>query len=106
MENISTILHATCKAAATDSTDIRLVFPTKVRRLLVFGRSPYRVVVAVIDLLISKQQRVSDEDENGSQDEGDEQLDVNVIPGAVQFPEETETFTDFAKESDVLFFLA
>lgn len=42
----------------------------------------YRVVVAAVELFIGKQQRVSDEDEDGSQDERD------VVPGAVQLPEE------------------
>lgn len=36
-----------------------------------------------------KQQRVSGEDEDGFQDEGEKQLDVNVVASAVQFPEET-----------------
>lgn len=53
--------------------------------------SSHRVVVTVVELLISKQQRVSDEDEDGSQDEGDEQLDMDVVPGAVQLPEEMTT---------------
>lgn len=42
----------------------------------------------MVELFISKQQRVSDEDEDGSQDEGDEQLDVDVVPGTVQLSEE------------------
>lgn len=42
----------------------------------------------MVQFLISKQQRVPNEDEDGSQDEGDEQLDVNVVPGTVQLPEE------------------
>lgn len=50
--------------------------------------SLYRVIVTVIELLVIKQLGVSDEDEDGSQDEGDEQLDVNVVPGAVQLPGE------------------
>ncbi len=54
---------------------------------------PYRVVVTVVELFISEQQRVSDEDEDGSQDEGDKQLDVNVVPCAVQLSEEILTFT-------------
>lgn len=48
----------------------------------------YRVVVAAVELFIGKQQRVSDEDEDGSQDERDKHLDVDVVPGAVQLPEE------------------
>lgn len=51
------------------------------------SQHPYRVVIAVVQLLISKQQRVSNEDEDGSQDEGDGQMNVNVVPGAVQLPE-------------------
>lgn len=50
---------------------------------------PYRIVVAVVQLLVVKEQRVSDEDEDGSQDERDEHLDVDVVPGTVQLPEET-----------------
>lgn len=52
----------------------------------------YRVVVTVIELFIGKQQRVSDEDEDGSQDEGDKQLDVNVVPGTVQLSAEIVRF--------------
>lgn len=48
---------------------------------------PYRIVVAVVELFIGEEQRVSDEDEDGSQDERDEHLDVDVVPGAVQLPE-------------------
>lgn len=47
----------------------------------------YRVVVALVDLFISEQQRVSDEDEDGSQDERDKHLDVDVVSGTVQLPE-------------------
>lgn len=48
---------------------------------------PYRIVVAVVEVFIGEEQRVSDEDEDGSQDERDEHLDVDVVPGAVQLPE-------------------
>lgn len=48
----------------------------------------YRVGVTVIGVF-RKEQRVSGEDEDGFEDEGDKQLDVNVVPSAVQFPEET-----------------
>lgn len=47
----------------------------------------YRVVVALVDLFISEQQRVSDEDEDGSQDERDKHLGVDVVPGTVQLPD-------------------
>ena len=50
--------------------------------------SSYWEVVTVVELFISEQQRVSDEDEDGFQNEGDKQLDVNVVPGTVQLPEE------------------
>ena len=53
--------------------------------------SSYRVVVTVVELLISKQQSVSDEDEDGPQDEGEEELDVDVVPGAVELPEQLYT---------------
>lgn len=52
----------------------------------------YRVVVAEVQLFISKQQRVSNEDEDGSQDEGHKHLDVDVIPGTVQLPGEHSQF--------------
>lgn len=52
----------------------------------------YRVVAAEILLFISKQQRVSDEDKDGSQDEGHKHLDVDVVPGTVQLPEEHARF--------------
>lgn len=41
-------------------------------------------------LFVRKEHRVSDEDKDGSQDEGHKQLDVDVVPGAVQLPEEQE----------------
>lgn len=52
----------------------------------------YRVVVAEVQLFISKQQRVSNEDKDGSQDEGHKHLDVDVIPGTVQLPGEHSQF--------------
>ena len=42
----------------------------------------------MVELFVCEQLRVSDEDEDGSQDEGDKQLDVNVVPGTVQLSEE------------------
>lgn len=53
------------------------------------GIHPYRIVVTVVQLLIIKQQRVSDEDEDGSQDERDKHLNVDVVSCTVQLPEET-----------------
>lgn len=47
----------------------------------------------MVELFISEQQGVSDEDEDGSQDEGDKQLDVNVVPCTVQLSEEILTLT-------------
>lgn len=41
----------------------------------------------MVDLFISEQQRVSDEDEDGSQDERDKHLGVDVVSGTVQLPE-------------------
>lgn len=45
-------------------------------------------MVTVINLFICKEQSISDEDEDGSQAEGNEQLNVNVVPGTMKFPEE------------------
>ncbi len=46
----------------------------------------YRVAVTVVELFICEKDGVSDEDEDGSQDEGDKHLDVNVVPCTVQLP--------------------
>lgn len=43
----------------------------------------YRIVVAVVPLLVIEEQGVSDKDEDSPQDEGDKHLDVDVVPGAV-----------------------
>lgn len=51
----------------------------------------YRVVVALVELFIGEEQRVSDEDEDGSEDEGDKHVAVDVVPGTVQLPEEIDT---------------
>lgn len=48
----------------------------------------------MVELFVSKEQRVSDEDEDGSQDEGDKHLDVDVVPCTVQLSEAKLTFTD------------
>lgn len=53
------------------------------------------MVVTVVPLLIIKEQRVSDEDEDGSQDERDKHLDVDVVSGTMQFPEDTYTCLGF-----------
>lgn len=47
----------------------------------------------MVELFVSKEQRVSDEDEDGSQDEGDKHLDVDVVPCTVQLSEVKLTFT-------------
>ena len=44
------------------------------------------VIVAVVELFVREEQRVSDEDEDGSQDEGHKQLDVDVVPGTMELP--------------------
>lgn len=52
-------------------------------------------MVTVVVLFISEQQRVSNEDEDGSQDEGDKHLDVNVVPGTVQLSEGISTLAGY-----------
>lgn len=43
---------------------------------------------AVVQAFICKENGVFDEDSTRSQDEGEEQVDVNVVPGAVELPAE------------------
>lgn len=49
---------------------------------------PYCVCIAVVELFVCKKETVPDKDEDGSQDKGDKQLDMDVVPSAVQLPEE------------------
>lgn len=49
----------------------------------------------MVVLFISEQQRVSNEDEDGSQDEGDKHLDVDVVPGTVQLSEGISTLAGY-----------
>lgn len=87
MENISTILQATCR---TPSQKREAEFSSPTLSDAPWNRSyrSYCVVVTVVELLICKEKTVPDKDGDGSQDEGDKQLDVNVVPGAVQLPVE------------------
>lgn len=41
----------------------------------------------MVQVLISKQHSVLNENGAGSQDEGGEQIDVDVVPGAAELPE-------------------
>lgn len=41
---------------------------------------------AVVQVLIGEENHVFDEDSARSQDEGEEQVDVDVVPGAVKLP--------------------
>ena len=41
---------------------------------------------AVVEVLIGEEDPVLDEDGAGPQDEGGEQVDVDVVPGAVELP--------------------
>lgn len=41
---------------------------------------------AVVQVLVGEQNQVFDEDGARSQDEGEEQVDVDVVPGAVELP--------------------
>lgn len=58
---------------------------------------PYSGAVAVVELWICKKETVPDKDEDGSQDERDKQLDVDVVPGTVQLPAE---YINSALEAD------
>lgn len=49
--------------------------------------SAYRGHRAVVQGLISKQHCVFNENSAGSQNEGGEQIDVDVVPGAAELPE-------------------
>lgn len=45
---------------------------------------------AVVQGLVGKQHRVFNEDSAGPQDEGGEQVDVDVVPGAAELSESSE----------------
>lgn len=51
---------------------------------------------AVVQVLIRKQNAVFNEDSTCSQDEREEQIDVDVIPGAVKLPAEQRN--DFLRD--------
>lgn len=88
---MSAALQATC----TRTGDARVIHRFESRGRAKERRrapGPHRVVVAVVELLVGEQQGVPDEDEDGPQDEGDEQLDVDVVPGAVELSGGTLTF--------------
>ncbi len=40
----------------------------------------------MVQILIGKENRIFDEDRNGSQDEGGKEIDVNVVSCAVELP--------------------
>lgn len=44
----------------------------------------------MVQVLICKQHSVFNEDSAGSQDEGGEQVDVDVVSGAVELPEKNQ----------------
>lgn len=52
---------------------------------------------AVVQVFIRKQNAVFNEDSARSQDEGEEQIDVDVVPGAVKLPAEQRN--DFLRDS-------
>lgn len=46
----------------------------------------------MVQAFVREEDSVFDEDSAGSQDEGEEQVDVNVVPGAVELPAEDERY--------------
>lgn len=44
----------------------------------------------MVEVFIGEEHRIFDEDEGSTQDEGNEELDVDVVSGAVQFPRQQE----------------
>lgn len=53
---------------------------------------------AVVQVFIRKQNSIFDEDSARSQDEGEEQVDVDVVPGAVELPDGREKLcSDFLR---------
>ena len=53
--------------------------------LIVIG-SRHRIGVTVEVVIRGEEHSISDEDEGGSEDEGEEQLDVDIVTGAVEPP--------------------
>lgn len=53
--------------------------------LIVIG-CRHRIGVTVEVVIRGEEHSISDEDEGGSEDEGEEQLDVDVVTGAVEPP--------------------
>lgn len=61
------------------------------------GFHTHRRHEAVVEVFVRKKNAIFNEDSARSQDEGEEQVDVDVVPGAVKLPvEQTKAFlTDF-----------